>query len=115
MIRRNIFSGYMAPEYITNGRYSAKADIFSYGVILLEILSGLRNDSSYSDVEAENLLSYAWGLWNEGNHLKLADSALESDFSRDEVERCIHIGLLCVQKDSAKRPDIASVLLMLNA
>ncbi|KAL9234144.1 hypothetical protein vseg_009046 [Gypsophila vaccaria] len=107
--------GYMPPEYLANGRYSAKADIFSYGVILLEIVSGLRNDSSYSDVNAENLLSYAWGLWNEGNHLKLVDTALESDFSKGEVERCIHIGLLCVQKDPAKRPDITSILLILNA
>ncbi|KAK9714889.1 hypothetical protein RND81_06G128100 [Saponaria officinalis] len=50
--------GYMAPEYLSNGVYSVKADIFSFGVILLEILSGHRNNSLNSDVQAENLLSY---------------------------------------------------------
>ncbi|KAK9714871.1 hypothetical protein RND81_06G126700 [Saponaria officinalis] len=106
--------GYMAPEYVSNGSYSIKADIFSFGVILLEILSGQRNYSSNSDVQAENLLSFAWGRWKEDDHLKLVDTALQDDFSKVEVERCIHIGLLCVQKDPIKRPRISSILLMLN-
>ncbi|XP_019107458.2 cysteine-rich receptor-like protein kinase 10 [Beta vulgaris subsp. vulgaris] len=107
--------GYMSPEYVTTGQFSVKSDIFSYGVILLELVSGLRN--GYFDPNAEdheNLLNYAWRLWNAGDHLKLVDSALGNNYSKGEVERCIHVGLLCTQEDPAKRPSIASVLLMLN-
>lgn len=56
----------------------------------------------------------AWRLWEESTHLKLVDSELGNAFSKDEVERCIYIGLLCIQAEPAKRPNIASVLLMLN-
>ncbi|KAK9714872.1 hypothetical protein RND81_06G126900 [Saponaria officinalis] len=106
--------GYMAPEYATTGRISVKTDIFSFGIIVLEMLSGLRNNGSYPDIQGDDLVNYAWRLWNEGNHLKVVDSALQGNYSRCEVERCIHIGLLCVQRDPAKRPDISSVLMMLK-
>ncbi|KAL9236658.1 hypothetical protein vseg_011299 [Gypsophila vaccaria] len=106
--------GYMAPEYGTTGHFSVKSDIFSYGVILLEIVSGLRNYSTDPEVQGENLLNYAWRLWKDGNQLKLLDAAVGNDFSKDEVERCIHVGLLCIQEDPAKRPDTASVLFMLH-
>ncbi|KAH9617613.1 hypothetical protein KSS87_023204 [Heliosperma pusillum] len=106
--------GYMAPEYVTTGHFSVKSDIFSYGVILLEIVSGLRINSPDPEIEDENFLNYVWRLWDEGNLLKLLDPSLENDFSKDEVERCIHVGLLCIQEDPAKRPNIASILFMLH-
>uniref|UniRef100_A0A803N944 Uncharacterized protein n=1 Tax=Chenopodium quinoa TaxID=63459 RepID=A0A803N944_CHEQI len=106
--------GYMAPEYTRTGHFSSKSDIFSYGVILLEIISGNRC-LDINNAQGENLLSYAWRLWNEGAHLNLVDSALgKNDFSKDEVERCIQVGLLCTQEDPDKRPNMASVLIMLN-
>ncbi|KAL2903509.1 Cysteine-rich receptor-like protein kinase 14 [Bienertia sinuspersici] len=107
-------SGYMAPEYIASGHISIKSDIFSYGVILLEIVSGLRNRCLDPDVQEENLLTYAWKLWNEGNHLKLVDTTLGNNFSSGDIERCIHVGLLCTQEDPSKRPNMTSVLIMLN-
>ncbi|KAJ0097419.1 hypothetical protein Patl1_27483 [Pistacia atlantica] len=57
----------------------------------------------------------AWRLWREGTPLKLMDQTLGNVFPRDEVTRCIHIGLLCVQEDPTDRPIMATVLLMLNS
>ncbi|XP_074274075.1 cysteine-rich receptor-like protein kinase 25 [Silene latifolia] len=106
--------GYMAPEYVIAGKFSNKSDIFSYGVILLEIISGKRNNFSEPNSPDENLLNYAWRLWNEGDPLMLIDSMIKTDFPKNEAERCIQVGLMCIQDDPSKRPNIDSVLLMLH-
>lgn len=56
----------------------------------------------------------AWRLWNKGAHLSMVDATLAQNFSRTEIERCIQVGLLCTQEDPTKRPNLASVLIMLN-
>ncbi|KAK9714883.1 hypothetical protein RND81_06G127800 [Saponaria officinalis] len=104
----------MAPEYVRTGNFSAKSDIFSLGIIILEIISGLRNNCQIPNVEDEILRDYAQRLWNEGAYLKFIDPKMEKLYSEDEVERCIKVGVMCIQEDPAKRPDIASILLMLN-
>ncbi|KAL2931812.1 Cysteine-rich receptor-like protein kinase 19 [Bienertia sinuspersici] len=106
--------GYMAPEYVASGHISIKSDVFSYGVILLEIISGMENRCSDLDAQEGNLLSYAWKLWNEGKRLEFVDTTLENYFSTIDIERCMHIGLLCTQEDPSKRPNMESVLIMLN-
>ncbi|KAI7999677.1 Cysteine-rich receptor-like protein kinase 25 [Camellia lanceoleosa] len=107
--------GYMSPEYAMHGQFSVKSDVFSFGVLVLEIISGKKNNTFYESGSAEDLLSYAWKLWTEERPLDLMDSTLEGSYSRSEVIRCIHIGLLCVQEDPESRPSMATVVLMLNS
>ncbi|KAJ0983346.1 hypothetical protein J5N97_011601 [Dioscorea zingiberensis] len=107
--------GYMAPEYVIRGQYSAKSDIFSFGVLVLEILTGRKN-SNFLDTElAEDLLSYAWEHWTQGTIAEILDPSLGNQWPRSEALRCIQIGLLCVQEDPASRPSMSMVVLMLNS
>ncbi|XP_047167225.1 cysteine-rich receptor-like protein kinase 44 [Vigna umbellata] len=106
--------GYMAPEYITQGQFSVKSDIFSFGVLLLEIVSGQKNSSFRHGENVEDLLSFTWRNWREGTAVKIVDPSLNNN-SVNEVMRCIHIGLLCVQENITNRPTMATVMLMLSS
>ncbi|KAL5841911.1 hypothetical protein ACOSQ3_012514 [Xanthoceras sorbifolium] len=106
--------GYMAPEYLLRGQFSVKSDVFSFGVLVLEIISGQKNSSFHNGEEIEDLLTYAWESWRAGTALNLIDSTLRAG-SGSEIVRCIHIGLLCVQENEANRPTMASVVLMLTS
>ncbi|CAL5408446.1 unnamed protein product [Camellia sinensis] len=107
--------GYMPPEYVMHGQFSVKSDVFSFGVLILEIISGKKISNFYQSSYAEDLFSYAWKLWRDGTPLKLMDPNLEESYSRNEVTRCIHIGLLCVQENINARPSMAAVVLMLSS
>lgn len=107
--------GYMSPEYAMHGIFSMKSDVYSFGVLVLEILSGQKNSSFYLSDLAEDLLTYAWKLWKTEQPLEILDPVLRNSYSRNEVLRCIHIALLCVQEDSSQRPSMASIVLMLNS
>ncbi|KAI9110314.1 hypothetical protein K1719_018756 [Acacia pycnantha] len=87
--------GYMAPEYAINGVISIKIDIQFWYCPL-------------------NLIGYAWQLWNEGRALKLIDSALNEPLLQNKVQRCIHIGLLCVQDQAKDRPFMLDVISFLS-
>ncbi|ESQ55235.1 hypothetical protein EUTSA_v10026104mg [Eutrema salsugineum] len=108
--------GYMAPEYAMHGQFSVKTDVFSFGVLVIEIITGKRNNNGRSndDEEAEDLLSWVWRSWREDMILSVIDPSLTTG-SRNEILRCIHIGLLCVQESAATRPTMASVALMLSS
>ncbi|KAL0010706.1 hypothetical protein SO802_005814 [Lithocarpus litseifolius] len=107
--------GYMSPEYAMNGVVSIKTDVFSFGVLLLEIMSGKKNNSRYHFEDPLNLIGYAWQLWNEGKSLELIDpTILEESRPPFEALRCIHIGLLCVQDQAKDRPTMPDVVSMLS-
>ncbi|KAL4310384.1 hypothetical protein GQ457_01G051960 [Hibiscus cannabinus] len=106
--------GYMAPEYAMQGQFSGKSDVFSFGVLVLEILSGQKSSGFHNGSNIEDLLSFAWRNWKAGTAFDLVDPSLR-DGPRTELMRCIHIGLLCVQENVAQRPNMGSVEPMLTS
>ncbi|RDX66573.1 G-type lectin S-receptor-like serine/threonine-protein kinase, partial [Mucuna pruriens] len=106
--------GYMSPEYAVRGSFSIKSDIFSFGVIVLEIISGRKNRDFCDPNHHLNLLGHAWRLWVEERALELVDDNLVDVATSSEILRCIHVGLLCVQHRPENRPSMSSVILMLN-
>ncbi|CAA0835955.1 Receptor-like serine/threonine-protein kinase SD1-8 [Striga hermonthica] len=108
--------GYMSPEYAMDGLFSVKSDVFSFGVLVLEIVSGTKNRGFYQTNNELNLLAYAWKLYREGKGLELMDSSVKGGpYSVSEVMRCIQVGLLCVQEHADDRPNMSTILLMLSS
>lgn len=132
----------MAPEYGMEGLFSVKSDVYSFGILVLEIVSGRRNNSFrcmgnsiinivgyvsknfffiqlFQDSKVRGLISIddcqAWQLWNEDRAMEFVDSSIVESCSTRQAMRCIHVGLLCVDDRASDRPDMPAVLLMLGS
>ncbi|CAD6213961.1 unnamed protein product [Miscanthus lutarioriparius] len=110
--------GYMAPEYAVLGQLSVKLDVYSLGVLILEIVTGRKNTDMFESAAGESiiLLSYVWDHWVRGTALEAVDPFLDCQApeTESEVMKCIHLGLLCVQENPADRPTMLDVLVMLH-
>ncbi|XP_031120584.1 uncharacterized protein LOC116023718 [Ipomoea triloba] len=105
--------GYISPEYATHGIFSVKSDVFSFGVLVLEIVSGKRNNKFSNEDQYETLPGHAWKLYKEGESLTLVDEHISDSYDVAQVLRSIHVGLLCVQQSPKNRPNMSSVVQML--
>ncbi|CAL4970434.1 unnamed protein product [Urochloa decumbens] len=105
--------GYMAPEYATRGCLTRKADIYSYGVVTLEIVSGMSNTNSMSNEEYLHLLDWAERLKQQGKLLEMVDQRLGSDYSQEQALRLLNVALLCTNTLPTQRPKMSSVVKML--
>nr|CAB3499064.1 unnamed protein product [Digitaria exilis] len=109
----------MAPEYAVLGHLSVKLDVYSFGVLILEIVTGRRNTDTCFESEHEepsSLLSYVWDHWLKGTPLETMDPSLDcqGQAMESEVLKSIHLGLLCVQENPADRPTMLDILIMLH-
>ncbi|CAA2985021.1 receptor-like serine threonine- kinase SD1-8 isoform X1 [Olea europaea subsp. europaea] len=101
-------------EYASDGLFSIKLDVFSFGVVVLEIVIGKRNTGFYQSSEDLNLLGYVWRLWSENKVFNSVDPILLESCEKSEVMKCINVGLLCVEEDPNDRPTMSNVVLMLS-
>ncbi|KAJ0047016.1 hypothetical protein Pint_04708 [Pistacia integerrima] len=106
--------GYLAPEYAIRGQLTRKADIYSFGVLLLEIVSGRCNTNKRLPYEEQYLLEKAWELYEKGELLQLVDALLNEDYNVEEADRYLKIALLCTQDMPKLRPSMSTVVQMLT-
>ncbi|CAL5072306.1 unnamed protein product [Urochloa decumbens] len=106
--------GYMSPEYVMRGQYSTKSDVFSFGILVIEIVTGRSNTGHFLHEKNEDIISIVWRHWNEGTIAEMIDDCLGRNYSEKEVLKCVHIGLLCLQQNPMDRPTMSDVMVMLN-
>ncbi|KFK31942.1 hypothetical protein AALP_AA6G180000 [Arabis alpina] len=106
--------GYMSPEYALGGMISEKSDIYSFGVLLLEIISGKKATRFVHNDQKHSIVAYAWESWCETKGVSIVDETLSDSYSSKEVMRCVHIALLCVQDHPKDRPTISQIVYMLS-
>ncbi|GJS05066.1 G-type lectin S-receptor-like serine/threonine-protein kinase, partial [Tanacetum coccineum] len=102
--------GYISPEYAVHGRFSVKSDVFSFGVMVLEIVSGMKNREFSHEDHRDNLLGHAWRLYKENKSIELMSETLRGSAVVSELLRSIHVALLCVQHHAEDRPTMLSVI-----
>ncbi|KAH6777140.1 Leucine-rich repeat transmembrane protein kinase [Perilla frutescens var. frutescens] len=105
--------GYLAPEYAMRGHLTEKADVFGFGVVALEIVSGRPNSDSSQEEDRVYLLEWAWHCHENKRDLELVDKQL-SELNEDEARRVIGVALLCSQTSPAVRPSMSRVVAMLS-
>ncbi|GAV67943.1 Pkinase domain-containing protein/Stress-antifung domain-containing protein [Cephalotus follicularis] len=104
--------GYMAPEYLVRGQLTEKVDVYSFGVLVLEIVCGRRSSSFVEN--SGSLLEIVWRLFKSNGLAEVVDRSLYDDFPIKEVLKVLQIGLLCTQAAVALRPSMDQVVLMLT-
>ncbi|KAL2500071.1 Cysteine-rich receptor-like protein kinase 42 [Abeliophyllum distichum] len=104
--------GYMAPEYLVKGQLTEKADVYSFGVLVLEIVCNRKSNAFMED--SGSLLQSVWKLYKTDRLTEIVDPSLKGDFSEFEVSRVLKIGLLCTQASVSLRPSMVEVVRMLT-
>ncbi|CAN4103910.1 unnamed protein product [Withania somnifera] len=107
--------GYLAPEYLQYGKATEKTDVFSYGMVILEVACGRRPiDGEGSGHGMVNLVDWVWRLYSEGRIIDAADSRLNDNFNEEEMKKLLLVGLSCANPDSTERPCMRRVFQILN-
>ncbi|KAJ7960004.1 Cysteine-rich receptor-like protein kinase [Quillaja saponaria] len=108
--------GYTAPEYAIHGQLSEKADTYSYGVVLLEIISGQKSSEFKTGNDGEYLLQRAWKLYEDNMQLELVDKMINpNEYDEEEMKKIIEIAIMCIQSSVTKRPAMSEVVVLLKS
>ncbi|BAF19318.1 probable L-type lectin-domain containing receptor kinase S.7 [Oryza sativa Japonica Group] len=107
--------GYLAPEYLQSGKATEQTDVFSYGVVVLEVCCGRRPiDKDDGGGKNVNLVDWVWRLHGEDRLIDAADPRLAGGFYRDEMLRLLLVGLSCANPNCDERPAMRRVVQILN-
>ncbi|KAI7731049.1 hypothetical protein M8C21_023552 [Ambrosia artemisiifolia] len=110
--------GYMAPEYLAHGQLTEKADVYSFGVLILEVVTGMENNKSKTTEYTDSLVAIAWNHFQQNKVEEIFDPNLMMHIYpninyQKEAIKVVQVGLLCTQEAPALRPSMSSVLKML--
>ncbi|XP_028792737.1 G-type lectin S-receptor-like serine/threonine-protein kinase SD2-5 [Neltuma alba] len=106
--------GYLAPEWITNTAISEKSDVYSYGMLLLEIIGGRKNYDPNETSEKSHFASFAFKMLEEGKLRDIVDSKLEMDENDERLRNAVRVSFWCIQEDMSRRPYMSNVVQMLE-
>ncbi|WMV18222.1 hypothetical protein MTR67_011607 [Solanum verrucosum] len=106
--------GYLAPEYIKTGRASKESDVYSFGIVALEIATGRKSVDPGTGKCDAGLVEYVWDFYEKGKLLSVVDEKLNMDFEQEQVERLMIIALWCAHPESNLRPSIKQAIHVLN-
>ncbi|KAK9003942.1 hypothetical protein V6N11_001761 [Hibiscus sabdariffa] len=107
--------GYCAPEYLISGKLTMKSDIYSFGVVLLELITGRKALDDSRAREERFLVDWAQPLWRDGKNISnLADPLLRGHFSKSTMKKALEVAFLCIQEDANCRPSISDIVLALD-
>lgn len=107
--------GYCAPDYAMTGQLTFKSDIYSFGVVLLELISGRKAIDPRKDAQEQNLVAWARPLFRDRNKFSvIADPALKGEYPTRGLYQALAIAAMCVQEKPNLRPLIADVVTALN-
>lgn len=106
--------GYMAPEYLVHGHLTEKVDVYAFGVLVLEIISGKRNKTPMYINDMPSLLTMVWNNYLSGAVPNIIDPNIERN-CKEEVLHVVHVALLCTQGFARLRPPMSKVIMFLTS
>ncbi|KAF5749323.1 G-type lectin S-receptor-like serine/threonine-protein kinase [Tripterygium wilfordii] len=107
--------GYLAPEWLANLPITSKSDIYSYGMVLLEVVSGKRNFEVSAETNRKKFSLWAYEEFEKGNVKSILDKRLaDQEVDMEQVMRAIQVSFWCIQEQPSQRPMMGKVVQMLE-
>ncbi|CAJ2631419.1 unnamed protein product [Trifolium pratense] len=106
--------GYIAPEYFTTGKATKESDIYSFGIVSLELASGRKPVDLNAKEDQMAIFDWVWELYRLGRLLEVVDTKLEGGFDDEQMERLVVIGLWCANPNYSFRPSVRQVIQVLK-